>query len=69
MTGPAAAHTAGFDPLQDEGIAYAEKLEAAGVPVVKRHYSGLIHGHFNMGGIGVIFPAGWRNRPRYAARV
>ena len=51
MTGPAAAHTAGFDPLQDEGIAYAEKLEAAGVPVVKRHHSGLMHGHFNMRGI------------------
>ena len=47
---PAAVHTAGFDPLQDEGIAYAGKLEAAGVPVVKRHYAGLIHGYFNMGG-------------------
>lgn len=48
---PAAVHTAGFDPLQDEGIAYADKLEAAGVPVVKRHYAGLVHGYFNMGGI------------------
>ncbi|MCY4096841.1 MAG: alpha/beta hydrolase [Rhodospirillales bacterium] len=47
---PAAVHTAGFDPLQDEGIAYAEKLKAASVPVVKRHYAGLIHGYFNMGG-------------------
>ena len=47
---PAAVHTAGFDPLQDEGIAYAEKLKAAGVPVVERHYAGLIHGYFNMGG-------------------
>ena len=47
---PAAVHTAGFDPLQDEGIAYAGKLEAAGVPVVRRHYTGLIHGYFNMGG-------------------
>ena len=47
---PAAVHTAGFDPLQDEGIAYADKLEAAGVPVVQRHYTGLIHGYFNMGG-------------------
>lgn len=48
---PAAVHTAGFDPLQDEGIAYADRLEAAGVPVVKRHYTGLVHGYFNMGGI------------------
>ncbi len=47
---PAAVHTAGFDPLQDEGIAYADRLEAAGVPVVRRHYGGLIHGYFNMGG-------------------
>ena len=48
---PAAVHTAGFDPLQDEGIAYADKLAAAGVPVVRRHYAGLIHGYFNMGGV------------------
>ena len=47
---PAAVHTAGFDPLQDEGIAYADRLGAAGVPVAKRHYAGLIHGYFNMGG-------------------
>lgn len=47
---PAAVHTAGFDPLQDEGIAYAKKLEAAGVPVTARHYDSLIHGYFNMGG-------------------
>lgn len=47
---PAAIHTAGFDPLQDEGIAYAEKLKAAGVPVDHHHHEGLIHGYFNMGG-------------------
>ncbi|MCY4237957.1 MAG: alpha/beta hydrolase [Rhodospirillaceae bacterium] len=47
---PAAVYTAGFDPLQDEGIAYARKLEEAGVPVIARHYPGLIHGYFNMGG-------------------
>lgn len=47
---PAAVHTAGFDPLQDEGIAYVEKLRAAAVPVQHYHHESLIHGYFNMGG-------------------
>lgn len=41
---PAHIITAGFDPLQDEGKAYAEKLEASGVPVSFRHYEGMLHG-------------------------
>ncbi len=41
---PATVVTAGFDPLRDEGIAYAEKLESAGVPVEHRHYERQIHG-------------------------
>jgi acetyl esterase len=36
--------TAGFDPLQDEGRAYAEKLKASGVPVTHSHYEGMLHG-------------------------
>lgn len=47
---PAAVHTAGFDPLQDEGIAYVKKLRAVGVPVQHYHHESLIHGYFNMGG-------------------
>jgi acetyl esterase len=35
--------TAGFDPLRDEGHAYADALRAAGVEVVDREYSGQIH--------------------------
>jgi acetyl esterase len=35
--------TAGFDPLRDEGLAYADKLRAAGVDVVYREYPGQIH--------------------------
>jgi acetyl esterase len=35
--------TAGFDPLRDEGHAYAERLRGAGVNVVYREYPGQIH--------------------------
>jgi acetyl esterase len=46
---PAIVCTAWYDPLRDEGIAYAEALETAGVPT--RHYGGegLIHGYFGLG--------------------
>lgn len=39
---------AGFDPLCDEGVAYAKRLEAAGVPVDLLRYESLIHGFANM---------------------
>jgi acetyl esterase len=40
--------TAGFDPLRDEGVAYADRLAAAGVDVAHRHYEGMIHGFASM---------------------
>ena len=40
---PATVVTGGFDPLRDEGVAYAERLEEAGVDVTHRHYDDAIH--------------------------
>ncbi|HEX3787536.1 MAG TPA: alpha/beta hydrolase fold domain-containing protein [Pseudonocardiaceae bacterium] len=44
--------TAGFDPLRDEGEALAGRLAEAGVPVVCRRHSDLIHGFATLLGIG-----------------
>ncbi|MGH7583747.1 MAG: alpha/beta hydrolase [Gemmatimonadales bacterium] len=47
--------TAEYDPLRDEGAAYAAALHAAGVPVAHKHYDGMIHGFF---GLHAIFDQG-----------
>ena len=50
---PAHIHTAEFDPLLDEGKAYAERLKAAGVPVQYTCHLGMIH-HFT--GMADVIP-------------
>lgn len=45
---PAVIRTAGFDPLRDEGEAYADKLREAGVDVDLRCHERLIHGFVSM---------------------
>ncbi len=47
---PAFIMTAGFDPLRDEGAAYADKLKAAGVPVEYVCYDEQIHGFVSLAG-------------------
>jgi acetyl esterase len=48
---PAYVVTAGFDPLRDEGKAYADKLDAAGVAVTYVNYPGMVHGFFSFRGL------------------
>jgi acetyl esterase len=47
---PALIVVAGYDPLRDEGIKYAEALIHAGNSVRLSNYEGMVHGFFLMGG-------------------
>jgi len=48
---PACVLTAGFDPLLDEGRAYAERLVIDGVPTEYLEYPDMVHGFILFGGV------------------
>jgi acetyl esterase len=48
---PAAVYVAAYDPLRDEGIAYADALTEAGVSAEIRCFDGLVHGYLQMGAV------------------
>ncbi len=54
---PAHVVTAGFDPLRDEGEAYAELLRENGVEVDVKRYPSMIHGFLHLVGVGHEGPA------------
>jgi len=50
---PAIIHTAEFDPMRDEGNAYAARLADAGVTVEHVHHDGMVH---NFHALGALLP-------------
>lgn len=50
-TAPATIIVAGNDPLHDEGVAYAKKLQAASVKTILHDYPGAVHGFASLFGI------------------
>lgn len=62
---PAGVWTAGFDPLRDEGHAFAAALREAGVVVAEHCLRDQVHGYFGMG----VLPGGMRRIEQVSARA
>lgn len=63
---PALIQTAAFDPLRDEGRAYADKLRQSGVEVVATDYADAAHGFASMPGLS---PSTWAHREEIRAQI
>ena len=50
-TPPTLIVMAGFDPLRDQGLAFAARLEEAGIPTISRCEDSLPHSFTMMGGV------------------
>lgn len=50
---PAHLVLCGWDPLKDEGLAYADKMASWGVPVTTREHAGMVHGFMNLTAVSI----------------
>jgi acetyl esterase len=66
---PAFVLTAGFDPLRDEGDAYAVRLARSGIVVEHRCYQDMIHGFVSLRGLLVEADAALQDCARRLARA
>lgn len=65
---PALILTGEYDPLRDEGKAYAERLRAAGIDVTEVSYPGMAHGFLSFGWLATATPAAYSQIQRTLAR-
>lgn len=65
---PAVVVIAGQDPLRDEGVAYADALESAGVTVARCTFDGGIHGFMTMPMLDIAHEA-WRQASQELAKL